>query len=368
MVSKLTDRPLWGGDWGPGARFLVVLASAIVVVAGLKAGAPILLPLAIALFLAILSLPVMLWLQRRGIPAPVAILVALLVDLGVFGGVVLLASGSVVQFQATLPQYVGYFDLRFEGWLGWLEMQGIPARDYISAEMVSTQAILSLVQGMFGRVATFLSTTLIVFLLLIFMLAEASIFPRKFRAALGEEQGDLGRFSKITGEVLDYLVVKTLISLATGITIGIWALIMGLDFPILLGVIGFLLKYVPTIGGVIAAVPAVLLALLREETVGLAIVVAIGYLVIEVVFGSILEPHIMGRRLGLSTLVVILSLMFWAWVWGPIGALLAVPLTMVVRIMIGNTRDLRWMAILLDKELPAQVVTGPPTIGPKEGA
>jgi predicted PurR-regulated permease PerM len=142
---------------------------------------------------------------------------------------------------------------------------------------------------------------------------------------------------------------------------------MGLDFPILLGLIGFLLNYVPTIGSVLAAVPAVLLALLQQETLGLAVIVAIGYVVINVIFGNLIEPYWLGRRLGLSTLVVILSLMFWAWAWGPVGALLAVPLTMVVKIMLENTRDLRWLGVLLDKDPPPRPVVGPAAIDQDEG-
>jgi predicted PurR-regulated permease PerM len=142
---------------------------------------------------------------------------------------------------------------------------------------------------------------------------------------------------------------------------------MGLDFPILLGLIGFFLNYVPTIGSIIAAAPAVLLALLQGGGLGSALLVTIGYMVINVIFGNLLEPYRQGRRLGLSTLVVILSLMFWYWVWGPVGALLAVPLTMVVKIMLQNTEDLRWVATLLDREVPVYVKEGPASVDTDEG-
>lgn len=363
MVTKLTDRLTVGGDWGPGARSLVVGASVVVVVAGLRAGRPILLPAALALFLAILSLPMMLWLQRRRVPAPLAILCAISVDLAIFGGIVLLASRSVVEFQRSIPDYVAYFQMRLDGWLAALQARGIPAQDYLSAEAISTQAVTGFIQDAFGRVAAFLTTTFVVVLLLVFMLAEASIFPKKFRAVLGKAAVDLERFSKVMEEVLGYLVIKTLVSLATGVSIGLWAWLMGLDFPILLGLIGFLLNYVPNIGSVLAAVPAILLALLSQETVGLAVLVATGYVGINVVFGNLIEPYLMGRRLGLSTLVVILSLVFWAWAWGPVGALLAVPLTMIGRILLENTRDLRWVAILLDKQPPGPIPVSGPAVG-----
>ncbi len=362
--------PLHGGDWGPGARFLVVLAGAVVVIAGLRAGRPILLPAALALFLAILSLPIMLWLRRWRVPTGIAIALTVLIDIAIFGGIILLASQSVADFQGRLPFYADRLQLLFNEWIDALQERGLPAGEYFDQEFISPQNIIGFAQGALSQVAAFLSNAFLVILILVFMLAEASIFPRKFQVILGEGGAEMGRFSKITGEVLDYLLIKTLVSLATGVCIGFWAWMMGLDFPILLGLIGFLLNYVPTIGSFIAAIPAILLVFLLGGGFGSALLVAFGYLVINIVFGNLIEPHLLGRRLGLSTLVVILSLIFWAWAWGPVGALLAVPLTMVVKIMLENTQDLRWIALLLDKDAPEPTVRlegGPASVDDDEG-
>ena len=175
--------------------------------------------------------------------------------------------------------------------------------------------------------------------------------------------------TKIVREVQDYLGIKTVVSLTTGLFIGTLAWLLGLDFPILLGLIGFVMNYIPTVGSILAAVPALLLSVIQFGTPGHFILVAVGYGVINTVFGNIIEPNLLGRRLGLSTLVVILSLLFWAWVWGPVGALLAVPLTMVVKIMLENTEDLRWVAILLDKSPPeARPAVRIPAVTDPEGA
>ena len=353
-VERLAEK-VTKGDWGPGVRFLLMLASVVVVVAGLRAGRAILLPTAMALFLAILTLPIVLWFQRKGVPGPLAILFAVLLDVAVFGAIVLLAARSVADFQSRLPEYATILEVRFEEVVVALEGRDIPAREYLSG-VVPAEMMTSVVQSLFGQVTVFFRSAFIVVLILAFMLAEAAVFPRKFRAAIGDLDGDLGRFSKITGEVLGYLIVKTGISLATGISIGIWAWIMNLEFPILLGLIGFLLNYVPIIGSILAAVPAIVLALVQHGGVATGIVVAVGYLVINTIFGNLLEPHLQGRRLGISTLIVVLSLFFWAWAWGPVGALLAVPLTMVVKIILENTEDLRWLAIMLDREPPAVLV------------
>jgi len=358
---------------GPGARFLVVMASATVVVAGLRAAAPILLPFSLALFIAILSLPIMLWLQRRGVRPSLAIVLAVLADLAVIGVLVFLVMQSVADFQERGAMYAARLQNLFRAWIDGLQARGIPAGEYVSTELVTASAIMDLAGGTISRIASFLSNTFLVILILVFILAEASVFPGKFRAALeaGDGDGDVSRFAKILDEVLGYLAIKTLVSLATGFTIGLFAWIMGLDFPVLLGLIGFALNYVPTIGSILAAIPAVILSLIQFGGFAPAAFVALGYLAINIVFGNFLEPQLLGRRLGLSTLVVILSLLFWAWIWGPVGALLAVPLTMVVKIMLENTKDLRWIALLLDKEAPKEpqrVPALPPTRSPEATA
>lgn len=350
MVERRSAR-LLRGDWGPGVRFVLVLASTVVVVAGLRAGRAILLPSALALFLAILSLPIMLWFQKKGVPGPIAILLAVLADIAIFGAIVLLAAQSVADFQTRIPDYAVILQLRIDEIIGGFEARNIPAREYVGG-VVGADAMAALVQSLFGQVTVFFRSAFVVVFILVFMLAEASVFPKKFRAVIGDYDGDLSRFTKISGEVFGYLIIKTAISLVTGVTIGLWAWIMGLDFPILLGLIGFLLNYVPIIGSILAAVPGVSLALVQHGAIGPAIVVAVGYLVINTVFGNLIEPHLQGRRLGISTLIVVLSLLFWAWAWGPVGALLAVPLTMVVKIVLENTEDLRWIAVLLDREAP----------------
>lgn len=341
-------------EWGPGARFLLIAACIVVLAWGLKAAAPILLPFSLALFLAILSLPILLSLQSRGVPGILAVLITLLVDLAVLGVIVLLGMQSVAEFQDRLPQYAARLQALLDHWLDQLQERGIPAGEYITQDMISVGAVVDFVGGVLQRIVFFLGNAFLVVLIMLFMLSEATVFPAKFRSILGDERGDMGRFAQVIGEVQEYLLIKTLISLATGLCIGGFAWIMGLDFPVLLGLIGFVLNYVPTIGSIIASVPAILLAMLQFEGLGPPVMVALGYLAINVVFGNLVEPSLMGRRLGLSTLVVILALVFWAWVWGPVGALLAVPLTMVVKIGLEHTHDLRWMAVLLDKEPPPE--------------
>jgi predicted PurR-regulated permease PerM len=148
-----------------------------------------------------------------------------------------------------------------------------------------------------------------------------------------------------------YLIIKTAASLVTGILIGLWVWILGLDFPLIWGLLAFMLNYIPTLGSIIAGVPAVLLGFIQFGP-GRALMVAVGYLVVNAVLGSVVEPRFQGRGLGLSTLVVFLSLAFWGWVWGPVGALLSVPLTMTLKIALESSPDTRGIAILLGSNPP----------------
>jgi len=132
----------------------------------------------------------------------------------------------------------------------------------------------------------------------------------------------------------------------TGLIIAIAMWIIGVDYPVLWGVLAFMLNFVPNIGSIIAAVPAVLLAMVQ---LGLpsALVVAAVYVAVNVLIGNIVEPRFMGKGLGLSTLVVFVSLVFWGWVLGPVGMLLSVPLTITVKLALDSKPETQWLGHLL---------------------
>jgi len=197
-------------------------------------------------------------------------------------------------------------------------------------------------------VAGVLSNLFVALLTIVFILFEAAGFPAKLRAAFGDRQGS-ERFEKIRYEVQHYLGIKSLVSLTTGAAIAAALAILGVDYPLLWGMLAFLLNYIPTFGSILAGIPPVLLAIVQLGP-GHAIAVALVFVTTNVVLGNFVEPHFLGRRLGLSTLVVFLSLVFWGWVWGPVGMLLSVPLTMILKIMLENTPDLAWIAVLLGRD------------------
>lgn len=331
----------------PAPRVLVIGASLVIIIAGMRAAAPILLPFALALFLAILSLPLLGWLQARRVPPPIAVFITLLANMFVIAMLIFVVSRSLTDFVNALPRYVVMMQATVDNALARLAERGVDTTYWDSAEFVNPGALLDVARGTLRGVANVLSTTLLVLIILIFILAEASGFGYKLRAAMGGGDADLSRFTRMTREVQRFLGIKTLTSLATGTLVGVWVWLMGLDFPLLWGLLAFMLNYIPSVGSILAAVPAVGLALLQYG-VSRAIVVALGYLAVNITIGNLIEPNVMGRRLGLSALVVVLSLIFWGWVFGPIGMFLSVPLTVIVKIMLENTSDFRWVAVLLD--------------------
>ena len=348
-------------DQNPGLKVLFSMACLVVVVYGLRWAAPILLPAALALFLAVLSLPVMIWLTRHRVPKAISVLLPVLLNVAIAGLVIVIASSSVSELQTRIPTYYDSLVNLQESLVQRVEARtNFILSDYMTMEIVDPAAVVGLARNTVGRIAQFVSTTFIVFLIMAFMLSEALVFPEKFSYILGTSMGEERRLTKVVTEVQTYLGIKTVISAATGVVLGAWAYVMQLDFPVLLGLAAFLLNYVPTVGSILAAIPAVLLSLVLVGELGHALLVAFGYVIVNTLFGNILEPNLMGRRLGLSTLVVILSLLFWGWTWGPVGALLSVPLTVIVKIWLENTADLRWVAVLLDKSPPQAVATPAP--------
>jgi len=329
----------------PGARFLLVAAALVVVVFGLRAASAIFVPFLIALFLAMLNLPLLNWLRRWRVPLPLAVLATVLVNGMIFAFVVMVVSRSLESIITDVPRYANLLESMFRRMEAFLEQHGVDAAYFTITDLINTSSITNVLGGALGHVASLLTNAFLILIILIFALLEASTFPEKVRRAFGPSSG-LGRWSTITSEVQRYLGIKTLISLATGVLLGIWTWVLGIEYPLLWGLIAFLLNFVPNIGSIVAAIPPVLVALVQ---LGLphASAVTFGYIAVNFALGNVLEPNLMGRKLGLSPLVVVLSLIFWGWVLGPAGMLLAVPLTVIVKIMLEHTRDFRWLAIVL---------------------
>lgn len=332
----------------PVLRLLGGAAALVIVIAGLKAAAVFFLPLLLSLFLTILSLPLFSWLQARKVPAGLSIALTMLVVAAILGIVGLVISLSVEDLTGKLPEYEAEARRTVRGGIDWLEARRIEVPDQISTQALDLRAVANLVGSTFRGVATALSAFLLVLLTMVFMLWEAVILPDKLRVAERWGPVNLERWRPIVRRVQRYLLLKTAVSLVTGTAAGVLVWAVGLDFALFWGFLAFLLNYIPNVGSMVAAIPPVTLAAVQLG-LGPTMVVAAGYLGINMVLGNLVEPALMGRGLRMSPLAIFLALVFWGWLWGPVGMILSVPLTVSLKIVFENTESLRWIAALLDR-------------------
>ena len=327
---------------------LLAAAAFVVVVAGLKAASALVNPFLLAVFIAVISTPLIFWLEARRIPRGIALFAVILAVVGVLFGLSVVVGASVNDFTNDLPRYTERLKGQFGSLVETLRGLGIDLpqdRDGV-LDHVNPAWVLELAGQLFNGFGVVLANAFLILLTVVFILLEAASFSGKLYAIARNAHLTRASVDAFTGTVRRYLAIKSLMSLGTGAAVWIWLTLLGVDYPILWGLLAFLLNYVPNIGSIIAAVPAVLLALVQLGPAAAAWSAA-GYFAINVVFGNVLEPRFMGRGVGLSPLVVFLSLIFWGWVLGPVGMFLSVPLTITAKIALAASDETRWAAVLL---------------------
>lgn len=336
-------------------NWLLAAASVVIIIAGVRDARALVVPFLVASFLAVICTPALKWLQNKGVPTFVSLLLVIggMSMVVVFVGMV--ASASIQDFLAKIPDYNVKLQQRVEDLKPWIDSIRERFGNETVDDILDFDKIKSLLNTdkLIGYFGTFLSSLTGVFsnvflvqLTFLFMLLEASGFPRKLLALSGGRPLLSEQAGRIRDSINQYMTLKTIISLFTGVLVALLNKSLGVDYPILWGLLAFFFNFVPNIGSIIAAVPAVLLALIQTDF-QTTLFAVIGYAVINIAIGNFIEPRIMGRGLGLSTLVVFLSLVFWGWVLGPVGMLLSVPLTMIVKVTLENFEQTHWIAVLL---------------------
>ncbi len=335
------------------SQIILTLAAFVIVVAGMRAATSILVPFLLAAFIAIISAPPMFWLQRKGIPNWLSLLIVILAIILIGWCILALVSSSIISFTNDLPAYEAKLRTLTNSIRTKIESTGLDISGFEITEYFNPGAAMKLVATGLNSLKTVLTNGFLILMTVIFILIEASGLPLKLRTIVGDAEDALINFDKFISDVKQYMAIKTAISLITGIVIAIWLAVLGVDYALLWGLLAFLLNYVPNIGSIIAAIPAVLLTIVQLGPAQAA-AAATGYIVVNVVMGNLIEPRFMGQSLGLSTLVVFLSLIFWGWVLGPIGMLLSVPLTMTAKIAMDSREETRWLSILLGPDIARQ--------------
>ncbi|MBW6509088.1 MAG: AI-2E family transporter [Desulfuromonadales bacterium] len=329
---------------------LVSLAALVIIIAGLKTAQALLVPFLLAFFISIICAGPFYWLRQHQVPAWLALLIVIAVVM--LGGLIVLTiiGTSVNDFTSQLPLYEQKLRSQTLIFIDWLDRFGIQISRRLLLDHFDPGSIMQYAGRMLSAAGGVLTNSFLILLTVIFILFEAAGIPDKLRAALTDADTSLASYERFVKGVRQYLMIKTLISLVTGLIVTAGLMLIGVDYALLWGLIAFLLNYVPNIGSIIAAIPAVLLALVQLGPLHALLVTGL-YLAINVVMGNAVEPRLMGKSLGLSTLVVFLSLVFWGWVLGPVGMLLSVPLTMIMKIALEINPSTRWLAIMLGSDV-----------------
>ncbi len=327
----------------------ITLAAIIIILSGVKYAENIISPMLIALFITAISAPAMLWLTQRKIHSGIAVtlIIFAIVTFGVIVTSVL--STSIHRFSENLPEYQERLQLITQSMVLSLNKIGLNIKIDEMVQTANLGKVMGFVGSTFNQFLGALTNIFLILMMVIFLLLELGSFNNKFRIISNNPGQTMANLADVTGTINKYFKIKTITSILTAIPIIIVLNLMGIDFPLLWGLVVFLLNFVPNIGSILAAVPVILLALVQFGFVAAAEVIIL-YLLVNNVVGNFLEPKLMGRNLGLSTLVVFLSLVFWGWLLGPVGMFLSVPLTMTLKIIMDNNDNTRWIAILLSND------------------
>jgi len=333
---------------------LISVAAVIVIVYGMQAAQVLLVPFLLAVFLALIAVRPMLWLQKRRVPSPIAalaIVVLMMLIIGAVGGIV---GSSIAEFTAALPTYQARLDVIVQGTLRFIAKLAGGDRSFADlGELIDPGWAMGLAASILNGLQDVLTNIFLILFTMVFILLEASSMGTKVEAAFGRAAETFERPRHFLHNLGRYLGIKTIVSMATGLTAVILTWWVGLDFPLLWGMLAFLFNYVPTIGSIIAAVPAILMALVQLGPAE-ASTTAIGFLAINMLYGNAIEPRLMGYGVGISPLIVFTGLVLWGWIFGPVGMLLSVPLTMTLKMALESDDRTRWLAILIGSERDAE--------------
>jgi len=325
---------------------LVKIAALIIIFAGVIYAKSLIIPFLLALFISIICEQPVSWLEKRKIPRWLALIIVVLGMIILFSGFAVLIGGTISSFSGNLSKYESTLTSLSDSFVKFLNDKGLNIHQDQLFSFVQPAKILEFTATALNKLVNMMGNTFLILLIVLFTLMEFGSFSIKAKAILIGSDKSVSYFSTILQNIRHYLGIKTLICLLTGVFVFIALLIIGVDYPLLWALIAALMNYIPNIGSIIAALPAVLFALVQLGLGG-AFWTLGSFMIVNNVLGNFIEPRIMGKGLGLSTLVVFLSLLFWGFILGPVGMFLSVPFTMTIKIILEQNENTKWLSILL---------------------
>ena len=323
----------------------IVMASVVIVLAGVKSASAILIPFLLSLFIAIILTPSYNYFKQKGIPEAISLLLVITVFLTFLALVAKLIGTSVTDFSANINMYSDKLSGYYISISSYAQGFGVELPIDEFSSLVDSKRIMTFGTTILQSMGSMFTNGFVIILTVVFMLLESSHFLEKIDLADGKRD-TIVHITEISQKIKQYMVLKALISLLTGFVVWMALLFIGTDYAFLWGVMAFMFNFIPNIGSIIAAVPAVLITLVQLGSFS-ALLVTVLYTAVNIIIGSFIEPKVMGRGLGLSTLVVFLSLLFWGWLLGIVGMLLSIPLTIMAKIAFDANENTKWISVLL---------------------
>jgi len=333
---------------------VVKVAALVIILAGAYLARSLITPVLLALFISIICVQPITWMERKRVPRWLALIVVALGLVMVFFGFTILIGGTLSFFITSVTKYEAMLVSMSNSFILFLNENGLNVPQDQVSKLIQSAKIFEVTAGALKELLRLIGNALLIFLIILFILMEFSSFTVKAKAVLGLSEKSISYLSTITKNTRHYLVIKTLVCLANGLFIYIAMVIIGVDYPLLWATLAGLMNYIPTVGSIFATIPAVLFALIQLG-VGGAFWTLGAFVVIHNVLGNFIEPKIMGSGLGLSPLVVVLSLLFWGYILGPVGMFLSVPFTMTIKIILEQSEKTRWLAVLLGTPAEAKI-------------
>jgi AI-2 transport protein TqsA len=334
------------GGFSSIGRMLLITAAAVGILAGMRAAGPILGPIFVALVITIAWSPGADWLRRRGSHPTVAALAGIVIGVAVLGLLVALVWISLVQLQDRLPTYQPRIAALQAMVTEKLRILPMDTSRLLSSETFSPSNLVGYAVRIIRQATQTAGNLVVLVLLMAFMMLEAIDFPAKVRSAFAANPEVVESLRGFGESIKSYVLINAAFGLAAAAINTTLLFVLGVDFAFLWGVLSFLLSFVPNIGFIIALVPPTLLALIEFGFTRAGIVLG-AYILINFVTDNVIKPKFVGESIGLSALVVVLSLFFWAWLLGPLGALVAVPLSIGVKFLLESFEESKWIARLM---------------------
>ncbi len=322
MAKEIQTSPIIG--------YLVAIASLVVIVAGLKLAAPIVNLVLISFLLAFSISPIQNWLIRRKFSKGLAVIVTVLLILVVGSGLISILVVSLAGLIGKLPDYQARLTSLWNAVTAFFIERGIDFTSLLSLKEFDPSRVVAVAGKMLEAILQGLSHSLYVAIIMVFVLIElASLQYHNFRSKSGKT-GFQNRVNQVVEDVGRYISITGLNGLINAVANYLLLLVLGVDFALTWAVISFFFNFIPNIGIVMAIIPPAVIALLEFGPVRALFVVA-GYIALNFICESVIKPRTMKARLNISPLATILSVIFWSWVLGAPGTILAVPLTITLQ-------------------------------------